>query len=55
MSEKCDVHQVWEDKASATFSAELKEDFVVLILAAVTVAAVWAGVIGPKFFKSLFF
>ena len=55
MTENSNLHKEWEDRASQTFSVERKEDFVVLILAAVTVAAVWVGVIGPKFFKSLFF
>lgn len=45
----------YEQKAKATFSAERHEDFVVLALAAVTVALVVAGVIGPNFVKSLFF
>lgn len=55
MAEKHTVQNDWEDRASATFSAERKEDFVVLILAAITVALVWTGMIGPQFFKSLFF
>ena len=49
------VQHEWEDRASQTFSAERKEDLVVLILAAITVALVWTGLVGPQFFKSLFF
>lgn len=49
------VHQEWEEKAKSTFSAERKEDFVVLVLATITVILVMTGVIGPNFFKSLFF
>jgi hypothetical protein len=45
----------YEKKAQDTFSAERKEDFFVLAVAAVTVALVLAGVIGPNFYKSLFF
>lgn len=45
----------YEAKAKATFSAERKEDFFVLGLAAVTVLLVVVGVIGPAFVKSLFF
>ncbi|MCX8027854.1 MAG: hypothetical protein N3A62_08400 [Thermodesulfovibrionales bacterium] len=45
----------WEEKAKSTFSAERKEDFVVLVLAAITVVLVMTGAIGPNFFKSLFF
>jgi hypothetical protein len=55
MNEKQTVHNEWEDRASQTFSAERKEDVVVLILAAITVAVVWTGVVGSQFFKSLFF
>lgn len=44
----------WEDKAKSTFSAERKEDFFVLIVSAITVLLVLAGIIGPKFYKSLF-
>jgi hypothetical protein len=58
MNENCNqqnVQKEWENRASQTFSAERKEDFVVLILAAVTVAVVWTGLAGPQFFKSLFF
>lgn len=49
------VHQEWEDRASKTFSAERKEDIVVLVMSAITVAVVWTGLVGPQFFKSLFF
>lgn len=42
-------------KAKASDSAERKEDMMVLIIAAITVALVMAGAIGPNFFKSLFF
>jgi hypothetical protein len=45
----------WQDKAKAQDSAERKEDYMVLILAAVTVVLVLTGVIGPNFMKSLFF
>ena len=55
MSEKQTVQNDWEDRASQTFSAERKEDVVVLVMAAITVAVVWTGVVGPQFFKSLFF
>jgi hypothetical protein len=50
-----EVHNEWEDRACKTFSAERKEDFVVLVLAGITVLLVWVGSIGPKFFNSLFF
>lgn len=49
------VHQEWEDRACQTFSAERKEDFVVLVMAGITVVLVWTGLVGPQFFKSLFF
>jgi len=45
----------YEAKAKSTFSAERKEDYFVLALATITVALVLTGVIGPNFFKSLFF
>lgn len=45
----------FEKKAQETFSAERKEDFFVLILAAIAVILVKIGVIGPNFVKSLFF
>jgi hypothetical protein len=48
-------HEAYEARASATFSAERKEDIFVLIVAAITVALVLSGAIGPNFFKSLFF
>lgn len=54
MSEQS-THDAYESKAKATFSAERKEDYFVLMLAAITVALVVAGVIGPNFVKSLFF
>ncbi|HSW63699.1 MAG TPA: hypothetical protein VLH56_10385 [Dissulfurispiraceae bacterium] len=47
--------QEWKDKAASTFSAERKEDFVVLVISAITVLLVVGGVIGPKFYKALFF
>jgi hypothetical protein len=50
-----ETQNAWEDRACKTFSAERKEDSVVLILAAITVALVWTGILGPKFFTSLFF
>lgn len=55
MTEKHTVQNEWEDRASQTFSAERKEDFVVLIMAAITVALVWTCLVGPQFFNSLFF
>lgn len=45
----------WEERARNTFSAERKEDLVVLVLAAMTVVLVWSGLVGTSFFKSLFF
>ncbi|MCX7896949.1 MAG: hypothetical protein N2441_03660 [Rhodocyclaceae bacterium] len=45
----------YEQKAKATFSAERKEDYFVLAVAAIVVILVLTGVIGPNFFKSLFF
>jgi len=42
-------------KSEATFSAERKEDIFVLIVAAIVAALVMSGVIGPNFYKSLFF
>ncbi len=50
-----DQNKQWEDKAKAADSAERKEDYMVLTLAGITVALVMTGVIGPTFFKSLFF
>jgi hypothetical protein len=55
MSDKHNLENEWEERASKTFSAERKEDFFVLILSGITVALVWTGLIGTKFFKSLFF
>ena len=54
MSEKS-THDEYEPKAKSTFSAERKEDYFVLGVAAVIVALVIAGIIGPKFYNSLFF
>ncbi|MDP3037130.1 MAG: hypothetical protein Q8N07_05305 [Rhodocyclaceae bacterium] len=54
MSEQS-AHDAYEAKANATFSAERKEDFFVLAVAATVVALVLTGAIGPGFFKSLFF
>lgn len=45
----------WEAKAKASDSAERKEDYMVLIIAAITVVLVMTQVIGPNFLKSLFF
>lgn len=45
----------WEDKSKAADSAERKEDYMVLLMAAITVVLVMAKVIGPGSFKSLFF
>lgn len=50
-----EVNKELEAKAKATFSAERKEDFVVMIIAAIVVILVLTGVIGPKFYSSLFF
>jgi len=50
-----DTQNVWEERACKTFSAERKEDTVVLVLAAITVALVWTGILGSKFFNSMFF
>lgn len=49
------INKELEAKAKATFSAERKEDLVVLVIAAIVVALVITGVIGPKFYSSLFF
>ncbi|MDP1606102.1 MAG: hypothetical protein Q8L93_05610 [Rhodocyclaceae bacterium] len=54
MSEQS-THDAYEAKAKSTFSAERKEDYFVLMVAAITVALVLTGAIGPGFFKSLFF
>ena len=48
-------HDQLEAKAKTADSAERREDYMVLILAAITVTLVSTGVIGPTFFKSLFF
>lgn len=45
----------YEEKAKSTFSAERKEDYFVLAVAAIVVILVLSGVIGPNFYKSLFF
>jgi len=45
----------WAAKAKAQDSAERKEDYMVLAMATITVAMVMANIIGPNFFKSLFF
>lgn len=55
MAEHVTVNKEWEDKAKSTFSAERKEDIFVLAISAITVILVLTGVIGPLFFKSLFF
>jgi hypothetical protein len=54
MSEQVETKQ-WENKAKAADSAERKEDFMVLVIACITVTLVMTGAIGPSFFKSLFF
>lgn len=54
MSEQS-THDSYAAKAKSTFSAERKEDYFVLAVAAITVALVMSGAIGPNFFKSLFF
>ena len=48
-------HNQLEAKAKTADSAERREDYMVLLLAAITVTLVSTGVIGPTFFKSLFF
>jgi hypothetical protein len=48
-------HDQWAAKAQGQDSAERKEDYMVLVIAAVTVALVMTNVIGSNFFKSLFF
>lgn len=48
-------NQQWENKAKAADSAERKEDYLVLSLAGITVFLVMTGLVGPTFFKSLFF
>lgn len=50
-----EINKELEAKAKATFSAERKEDFVVLVIAAIVVTLVLTGVIGTKFYSSLFF
>lgn len=55
MSEQIKANSEWADKAKDTFSAERKEDIFVLVISAITVVLVMAGIIGPGFFKSLFF
>lgn len=50
-----EYHQQLEKKAKTADSAERREDYMVLVMAAITVALVSSGVIGPTFFKSLFF
>lgn len=48
-------HDQLESKAKTADSAERREDYMVLIIAAVTVVLVYTGMIGPSFYKSLFF
>jgi hypothetical protein len=55
MAEENEKNKEWEQKAKSTFSAERKEDYFVLFLAAIATVLVLTNVIGPKFFKSLFF
>ncbi len=50
-----EINKELEAKAKATFSAERKEDFVVLVIATIVVVLVLTGVIDPKFYSSLFF
>ncbi|MFO7612391.1 MAG: hypothetical protein R6W99_07915 [Clostridia bacterium] len=45
----------WEEKAKASDSAERKEDYIVLAISLITVALVLTNVVGPNFFKSMFF
>lgn len=44
-----------EEKATEAFSAERREDWVVLVIATIAVILVLAGAIGVKFYSSLFF
>lgn len=44
----------FEEKAKKTFSVERREDYVVLVLAVITVILVLSGIIGSKFYSSLF-
>lgn len=55
MTEKNTIPNEWEDRANQKFSAERKEDFLVLILAAITVVVVCTGLVGSQFFKWVFF
>jgi hypothetical protein len=55
MIEQTDQNGQWTAKAQAQDSAERKEDYMVLVIAAVTVALVMANLVGPNSFKSLFF
>jgi len=50
-----EINKELEAKAKATFSAERKEDIVVLVMAAIVVVLVLVGAIGTKFYSSLFF
>lgn len=50
-----DQSRQWSDKSKAADSAERQEDYMVLLVAAITVVLVMVGVIGPGSFKSLFF
>jgi hypothetical protein len=52
---QADQNKQWGAKAKAQDSAERKEDYMVLILAGITVVLVVTGVLGPNFMKSLFF
>lgn len=54
-AEMAEINKEFEAKAKATFSAERKEDIVVLVMAAIVVFLVIAGAIGPQFYSSLFF
>jgi hypothetical protein len=50
-----DLSKQWVDKSKAADSAERKEDYVVLLMAAITVVLVMSGTIGSTSFNSLFF
>jgi hypothetical protein len=50
-----DQTKQWSDKSKAADSAERKEDYMVLLMATITVALVMTGIVGPGSFKSLFF
>lgn len=46
--------QVFEEKAKATFSAERREDYAVLLIAAIVVILVLLGVIDKKVIEAMY-